>query len=107
MYILRRVARTQPGKVWEVAGYLTKICRAYEANGRNVAQIYIGGQGLPGTPNVVYAEWTQERIETLEPSKVPEEVGKNHAKMAPLLTEYSIEFYELATGEKLQSRGLS
>ena len=37
---------------------------------------------------------------------VPDAVEVNHAKMAPLLTEYSIEFYELVTPEKLESRGL-
>ena len=52
MYIIRRVAKTQPGKAWEVAGYLTKITQAYEEAGRNAAQVYVGGQGLPGVPNV-------------------------------------------------------
>ncbi|KAA1277746.1 MAG: hypothetical protein EGP14_06410 [SAR202 cluster bacterium] len=67
--MIRRVARTQPGKAWEVAGYLTKICEAYESNGRNKAQIYIGGQGLPGTPNTVIAEWIQDTIEPNWPTK--------------------------------------
>ena len=47
MYILRRVAKTLPGKAWEVANYLMKITDAYQAAGRNAAQVYIGGQGLP------------------------------------------------------------
>ena len=107
MYMLRRVAKCQPGKTWEVARYLTKITNAYEEAGRNKAQIYIGGQGLPGTPNVVYAEWMQERIEPIIPEKVPAAVRENHAKMIQLLDEYTIEFYELATQEKLQSRGFA
>ena len=107
MYIIRRVAKTQPGKAWEVAGYLTKITQASEEAGRNKAQVYVGGQGLPGVPNVVYAQWTQERIEPTDMRTVPEAVGTNQAKMQPLLTEYSIEFYELVTPEKLEARGLS
>ena len=87
MYIVRRVAKTQPGKAWEVASYLTKITQAYKEAGRNKAQVYISGQGVPGTPNVVYAEWTQERIEPTNMRTVPAAVGTNHAKMLTLLTD--------------------
>ena len=108
MYVIKRTVRTQPGKAWEVAGYLTKICRAYEkAHGRNEAQVYIGGQGLPGEQNVVYAQWTQERIEAIPQGGVPEEVKVNHGKMASLMTEYTIEFYEMATQDKLEYRGFA
>lgn len=106
MYVIRRVARTKPGKAWEVAGLLTKICAAYEAQGRNKAQIYIGGQGLPGETNIVYAEWTQERIEPIRRSNVPESVFRDNAQMQELLISFDIEFYELATPDKLQERGV-
>ena len=106
MYVIRRVCKTQPGKAWEVAGYLSKCVQAYETAGRNKAQVYIG-QGLPGEQHVVYAEWTQERIEPTDPKTVPEAVRENGAKMMPLLDEYNIEFYELVTPEKLQNRGLA
>jgi hypothetical protein len=107
MYMIRRVARTKPGKAWEVAGLLTKICEAYEAQGRNKAQVYIGGQGLPGEQNVVYAEWTQERIEPNRRPNVPKSVFPDNAKMQELLTSYEIELYELATPDKLQERGVA
>ena len=58
MYVIRRIAKAQPGKVWQVANLLIKICAAYEENGRHKAQVYVS-QGLPGTPNVAYAEWTR------------------------------------------------
>ena len=105
MYLIRRIVKTQPGKAWEVAGHLSKITEAYEGAGRNKAHIYVGG--VPGTPNVVYADWTQDRIEPTDQSKVPAAVGVNHAKMAPLMTEYTLEFYEMVTPEKLKARGLS
>ena len=107
MYVIRRVAKTLPGKAWEVAGYLVKITQAYEEAGRSQAQVYINSGGLPGTANVVYAQWLQERIEPTDMRTVPEAVGTNHAKMQPLLTEYSIEFYEMVTPEALESRGLA
>jgi len=105
MYLIRRVARTEPGKAWQVAGCLTKICEAYEAGGRNKAQIYVSA-GLPGDQNVAYAEWTQERIEPNAPDRVPSIVGEQHRKMMEMVTDYSLEFYELATVEKLELRGL-
>ena len=108
MYVIRRVAKTKPGKAWEVAGYLTKICRAYEEEtGRNKAVIYVGGQGLPGTPNVVYAEWIQDTIEALPFEKVPKTVLETGPKLIELLEEFPIEFYQVATPEQLQARGLA
>ena len=105
MYLVRRVVRTQPGKAWEVAAHLVKICEAYEKKGRNKAQIFVGG--VPSDPNVAYAEWTQERIEPNRRSEVPESVYTDDAKMRPLLTSYDLEFYELVTPEKLSDRGFS
>ena len=97
MYLIRRVAKTQPGKAQEVAGYLSQICRAYEKTGRNKATVYISGEGVPGTPNVVYADWTQERIEETVMETVPASVDTDHGKMEPMLTEYYLEFYEVVT----------
>lgn len=107
MYTIRRVAKAKPGKVWEVANQLSKICRAYEEQGRNKAQVYIGGWGLPGEGDTVYAEWTQESIEAIQFSKVPNSVFTDHDKMATMMTDYTIEFYEMVTPEKLHERGLS
>ena len=106
MYVIRRICKTQPGKAWEVAGHLTKIVDAYSSAGRNKAQVYLG-HGLPGEQNVVYAEWTQERIEPTEPKNVPEAVREHGAKMSPLVSDSYIEFFELVTPEKLQNRGLA
>ena len=105
MYVIRRIARTQPGKEWVVAGLLTKICNAYEADGRDKAQIYMG-RGLPGDQNVVYAEWTQDRIEPNRLPSVPKSVMTDNAEMQKLLTSYDLEFYELVTPDKLSERGL-
>ncbi len=107
MYLVRRIARTQPGKAWEVAGYLSKICQAYEENGRNKAQVYIGGQGLPGEANTVYAEWTQDVIAPNWPSNIPASVPVDNGKMQQLLTEYVLEIFELVTPEKLVERGVN
>ncbi len=107
MYMVRRVCRTKPGQAWRVAGFLAKICEAYEEGGRNKAQIYIGGQGLPGTANSVYAEWTQESIEPNWFSKIPAAVLEYNPQLQELLTEYTLELYEMATPEKLVERGVA
>ena len=82
-------------------------CAAYEAQGRNKAQVYIGGQGLPGEQNVVYAEWSQASIEPNRRPNVPESVFVDNPKMQEMLTSYEIEFYELATPDKLVERGVA
>ena len=107
MYVIRRTVKAKPGKVWEVANQLSKICQAYEKQGRDKAKIYIGGWGSPGTDEVVYAEWTQEIIEPLSVSKVPKSVFTDHEKMSEMMTEYTIEFFEQVTQEKLQEHNLS
>ena len=81
MYVIRRIAKAQPGKVWQVANLLIKICAAYEENGRPKAQVYVS-QGLPGTPNVAYAEWTQATIEPNWPSQAPEVVRTSERRDA-------------------------
>ncbi len=106
MYVIRRIAKAQPGKVWQVASLLTKICAAYEEQGRPKAQVYVS-QGMPGTPNVAYAEWTQAIIEPNYPSKIPEVVRTLNTEMQAQLDSWEIEFYELVTPEKLVERGVS
>ena len=69
--------------------------------------IYVGGHGLPGKEDVVYAEWTQEQLEPNDPRNVPEAARVNAAKVCALLVDSPIEFYELVTPDKLKSRGLS
>ncbi len=63
-------------------------------------------QGLPGTPNVAYAEWTQATIEPNWPSQAPEVVRTLNAEMQAQLDSYEIEFYELVTGEASREGGL-
>ena len=100
MYLLRRVAKAERGKAWDVAILMTKICASYEENGRSKAQVFVT-QGLPGPPDMVYAEWTQEAIEPNWPSRVPEAVRTLNREMFPMLAEpWSLEFFELVTPTK-------
>ena len=104
MYVIRRVAKTERGQERQVAALLTRICEAYEQAGRNKAQVYIGGRGLPGTPGMVYAEWTQERIEPNSAAGIPEAVLELHKEMMEMVTDYTIEFYQLVTPDEIKVR---
>ncbi len=105
MYLMRRVARTQPGKAWEVANVLKKTCEAYEAAGRNPAQLYVGSE-LRGDADVVYVEWTQDNLNPTQMSEVPASIFADFEAMEPNLVSYDIEFYELVTPEALANQGL-
>ena len=52
MYVIRRIAKAQPGKVWQVANLLIKICAAYEENGRpkGLCKRPSSPTGLPRSP---------------------------------------------------------
>ena len=95
MYLIRRIAKVQSGKAKEVAGHLSKICKAYEGAGRNKATVYVGGMGVPGTHDMVYADWTQDTIAPTVMETVPASVGTDHGNMAPMLLDYYLEIYEL------------
>ena len=102
-FVVRRIARTHPSKLWEVTALVSKISEAYEANGRNKALIYNRGQGLPpGDVTEVIAEWTQDSLDLVV--NVPDTVWENHLKLQELLESYPLEFYTLVTPEVLQKR---
>jgi hypothetical protein len=106
MYIVRRVSKVQKGQEWKAAALLTRIAAAYEAKGRNKAQIYMLNPGVPGEGGKVFVEWTTERIEPNYFSKIPKEVLELNKQLREIQEDTWIEFYEAATPEKLTERGL-
>jgi len=106
MFLVRRICKTERSNVWKVAGLLKKICDAYEENGRKPATVYIGGFGTPASEITVCAEWEQDTIEANRVPNVPSTIARFSGEMQPLLSSYAIEFYEVATEEKLTERGV-
>ena len=106
MFLVRRICKTERTNVWKVAGLLKNICNAYEEKGRKHATVYIGGFGTPASEITVCAEWEQETIEANRTPNVPSKVLECNGIMQPLLSSYEIEFYEIATEEKLTERGV-
>ena len=106
MFRVRRVCKPHNrSDAWKLAGLLKRICAAYEEKGRNPATICIGGTGTPGNEITVFAEWDQVSIEANLSSNVPNIITTQYgSELAKLVTSNQIEFYEIATDEKLKER---
>ncbi|MEC7734382.1 MAG: hypothetical protein VX981_07395 [Chloroflexota bacterium] len=105
MFLIRRVCKVERKDSWQVAKLLKDICDSYEENtGRGKATIYIGGAGTPADEFTVCAEWMQETIDANRMPNVPQSVLDANAEMFPLITDYKIEFFEIATEEKFAER---
>jgi hypothetical protein len=105
MFLIRRVCKVERKDSWKVAKLLTRICGAYEQNtGRGKATIYIGGAGTPAEEITVCAEWIQETIEANRLPNVPDSVLNDNAELFQLISDYKIEFFEVATDDKLAER---
>ena len=105
MFLIRRVCKVERKDSWQVAKLLTSICAAYEQKtDRGTATIYISGVGTPAEEFTVCAEWKQETIEANRMPNVPQSVLNDNAELFQLVLDYKIEFFEVATDEKLAER---
>jgi hypothetical protein len=105
MFLIRRVCKIERKDSWKVAKLLTRICGAYEKNtSRGEATSYMGGTGFPAEEITVCAEWIQETIEAYRLPNAPDSVLNYNVELSQLISEYEIEFLEVATGEKLAER---
>ena len=102
MYVIRRVYKVKPGQTKKAAELIYKMGNRFtEAGQRDQVRVYWSGSTMPGPPNTVYMEWTQEKIES------PYRAGNDMPSMGDLGTqlrdiveEQFIEFYEMFTPEK-------
>ena len=102
MYVLRRVYKVKPGQTKKAAELIYKIGNRYtEAGQRDQVRVYWSGYTMPGAPNTVYMEWTQEKIESpyREGNATPS-MGDLSTQLREMVEEQSIEFYEMFTPEK-------
>jgi len=109
MFRIRRICKpkTRPD-TWKVAGILKNVCTEYEKKGRSPATIVIGGFGTPGAEITVTAEWDQESIEVNPRKDVPEIIMSKYAgELAKIIHSNEIQFYEIATEEKLNQWGVA
>ncbi len=103
MYVIQRVYKIKPRAAREAASIAAKIGDLYhQAGRRSEVLVYFNGTTLPGEPDIMYMQWTDEVIQSPygrgEPS-IPEatELG---ARLRELTEDSWIEFYEMLTPEK-------
>ena len=107
MFRVRRVCKPHNRlDAWKVAGLLKRICAAYEEKGRSPATICLGGFGTPANDITVSAEWDQASIEANLRANVPDIIATQYSsELGKLVASNLIEFYEIATVEKLKQWG--
>ena len=59
---------------------------------------------VPAAEITVCAEWTQETIDANRMPNVPAAVKENAPKLMELIQSYDIEFFEIATKDKIKER---
>ena len=105
MFLIRRTCKVERKDAWLVAKLLKNICKSYEEKtGRTEATVYIAGAGTPAEGFAVCAEWTQETIDANRMPNVPQNVLDTNDEMFSLISDYKIEFFEVATDDKINER---
>ena len=105
MFLVRRICKVERKYSWQVAKLLEIICQAYEEEtGRSKATVYIAGAGTPAPEIAVFADWEQETIEANRSPNVPDAVMQANVELFSLVKSYEIEFFEIATPDKIQER---
>ena len=105
MFLIRRTCKVERKYSWQVARLLKTISKSYEENtGRSEATVYIGGSGTPADEYTVCAEWMQETISANRMPNVPKSVLDANDQLFPLISDYKIEFFEVATDDKIDER---
>ena len=104
MYMLRRVykAKYRQGKL--VASLVRKQQDIYESAGRSKGTVYFNAGTVPGEPDQVVLEWTQENLGSPYVSRggIPAEALTVGATVREHIESQHIEFWELMTPEKME-----
>ena len=103
MYMLRRVykAKYRQGKF--VASLVRKQQDIYESAGRSEGTVYFNAGTVPGEPDSVVLEWTQDTLGSpyLSGGGIPVEALQVGGQVREHIESQHIEFWELMTPEKM------
>ncbi len=103
MYMLRRVykAKHRHGKL--VASLVQKQQKIYEASGRSTGTVYFNAGTVPGEPDQVVLEWTQDTLESpyMSGGSIPSEALQVGGQVREHIESQEIEFWELMTPAKM------
>ena len=103
MYMLRRTYQAKPREGKMVASLVRKQQDAYEAAGRSKGMVYFNAGTVPGDPDVVVLEWTQENLGSpyLSRGSIPAAALEIGGQVRERIESQRIEFWELMTSEKM------
>ncbi len=103
MYMLRRVYKAiyREGKL--VASLVRKQQDIYESAGRSKGTVYFNAGTVPGEPDTVVLEWTQDTLGSpyVSSGGIPAEALQVGAQVREHIESQHIEFWELMTPEKM------
>ena len=97
MYLIRRGFKVKPGTTRQAATLIDKLAKAYETTGRSHTRVYWSGYTVPGTPDIVYMDWTEEVLRSPygPDAKTPQDVSDIYNELRELQESSFIEFYEM------------
>ena len=103
MYMLRRVYKAKFRKGKLVASLVRKQQDIYESAGRSKGTVYFNAGTVPGEPDCVVLEWTQETLGSPYGSGggIPTEALQVGGEVRNHIESQRIEFWELMTPEKM------
>ncbi len=103
MYMLRRTYQAKPREGKMVASLVRKQQDAYEAAGRSKGVVYFNAGTVPGDPDQVVLEWTQENLGSPYESRgsIPPEALEIGGRIRERIESQRIEFWELMTSGKM------
>ena len=103
MYMLRRVykAKYRQGKL--VASLVQKQQKTYESAGRSKGTVYFNAGTVPGEPDRVVLEWTQDTLGSpyMSGGSIPREALQVGGQVREHIEGQEIEFWELMTPDKM------
>lgn len=103
MYVIQRVYKLKPRAAREAATIAARIGQLYhEAGRRSEVTVFFNGTTLPGVPDIMYMQWTDEAIQSpygRGEASIPE-ASDLGARLRELTDDSWIEFYEMLTPEK-------
>ena len=105
MYLVRRTFKTKPGEARRVANLVYKLVKIYQDAGqRGEFQVAFNGGTVPGDPDVVVLEWTDDAFQSpmREGNAIPPEALEAGTAYRPYIESTYIEFWELLSPDKLQ-----
>ena len=105
MFLVQRVFKAKPGKVWEAASIISEIGKEYmKAGQRTDSRIFLSAGTTPGEYGLIYMEWEAEVLESVyrgDNEKI-NELGPLFQQLRELVEDQWIEFFELLTPDKMR-----